>query len=476
MTHFSSTRHMTKIVVLASVLGAVACSPDRLVRSDPPSDILMPSGVTSADAAMALYNGAASMFAVALGGGSSYGGTSFVRTTGLLTDELAQTFGNSATSTDLRNSSSLYPSQDNSENSELYTFLQTARVNAFQARQALRQYGDSATDRALIGRAYAFEAYTIVMLAEYFCDGIPLSETPLDGETVLSPGMSTDALLAHAVVLFDSAIAFSADSVNVVNMAKVGKGRALLDQGEFAAAATAVADVPVTFAYQVHFRSQAYVLTSTRAFYVWNFVTYPYSQGTIPYAVIDHEGGAGLRWSTDPRVPLANQDGNNYPAKYGSGDAPIRLADGIEAQLIRAEADLQGGGSAWLGLLNDLRANCTSASGCAPVPGITGGTVQLPPLPDSGSAVGRIREVMAERAYWMYITGHRQGDLRRLLRPPYNDPPYSFTQSAVYPSGAYGNPNYTGPTALYGSDVVARPAMAEQKYNVKYDGCFDLNP
>ena len=64
-------------------------------------------------------------------------------------------------------------------------------------------------------------------------------------------------------------------------------------------------------------------------------------------------------------------------------------------------------------------------------------------------------EIMAERAYWMYATGHRQGDLRRMLRPPYSGAPYSFTQSTVFPSGLIANPAYTGPTAVYGSDVVA---------------------
>jgi hypothetical protein len=168
--------------------------------------------------------------------------------------------------------------------------------------------------------------------------------------------------------------------------------------------------------------------------------------------------------------------GARYPAKYTSEASPIRLADGIEASLIRAEAAFQADptGTAWLDTLNSLRANCTSASGCAPVAGIAAGT--LAPLPDSGTASGRVRELMAERAYWMFATGHRQGDLRRLLRPPYSGAPYSFTQSAVYPSGAYTNSAYTGPTAVYGTDVVAVPALAEEKYNTKYHGCFDLNP
>jgi predicted outer membrane repeat protein len=238
-------------------------------------------------------------------------------------------------------------------------------------------------------------------------------------------------------------------------MARVGKGRVLLDQGQFADAAIAVADVPLTFSYNVAFSSGASIYSSGFSVNIWNYLTYPYNYGTPPYIILDHEGQNGLPWSTDPRIPIATDNGTNYPAKYDNESAPIRLADGIEAQMIRAEASLNAGTSDWLTILNTVRATCTTASGCAPVPGIDVGT--LPPLTDSGTAVGRLREVMSERAYWMYATGHRAGDLRRMLRPPYNAAPYNLTQSSVYPTGVYTNPHYTGPTAAYGTDVVAIP-------------------
>jgi hypothetical protein len=476
MTHTFSIRVVTSTVALGiTTLAVAACSPDRLVRSDPPSNIVAPSAVTNADAAIALYNGAASLFAAAFGGGGNSGiGDGYVRTTATATDELATPAGDLTTMTDLRNTAAVHLTQENLETSTLYTLLQTARISASQARQGLQRYGD-VSSTALIGRMYAFEAYSTLMLAEYFCDGIPLSQTSLDGKAVLSPGLGTDELLSRAVALFDSAITSSADSARLVNMEKVGKGRALLDQGKFADAATAVTGIPLTFVYAVPFGTGS-VQAGGQDFTLWNSLVYPYTHGWggTPFMVLDYEGGNGLPWSTDPRIPLVASGGLTYPDKYTTDASPIRLADGIEAQLIRAEADFQANGTAWLGLLNDLRANCTSASGCAPVPGITTGT--LPPLPDSGTAVGRIREIMAERGYWLYLTGHRQEDLRRLLRPPYSAAPYNFTQSTVYPSGLYTNPTYTGPTANYGNDVVALPALDEEKYNPKYHGCFDLNP
>jgi hypothetical protein len=481
MTHSSTAHRWRRVTAAAIIVPTVttlaACSPDRLVRSDPPSNIIPSGVVTTATAATALYNGAVSLFAVAFGGGSNGGGVGYVSAAGLITDELALAGGSQATSADMRNSSLNYAAGgEDGEMSGLYVFLQTARVGAFQARQGLQQYGPE-NSTPLIGRMYALEAYTITMLAEYFCNGVPLSETPLGGNTVLSAGLTTDELLAHASALFDTAITLSADSANYLNMARVGKGRVLLDQGRFAEAAAAVADVPFTFVYNVQYSAGTSIQTVGYSYNVWNYLVYPYSfYGRPPAAVLDREGGNGLPWSTDPRVPIATDNGVTYPAKYDNESAPIRLADGVEAQLIRAEADLQAGGSAWLGMLNDLRANCTSASGCAPVPGITGGTAQLPPLPDSGTAAGRVREVMTERAYWLYATGHRQGDLRRMLRPPYRAAPYNFTQSSVYPTGAYSNPTYTGPTVAYGADVVATPAASEKRFNRKYAGCFDLNP
>lgn len=450
-----------------------ACSPDSLVSTDPPSNVVPSSAVNTPAAATALYNGAVSLFAAAFGGGSYSGGVGYVPITGLMSDELSDNYGNAAISIDLRNNSLNASTGNDLQTGGLYTLLQNARVSAFQARQGLQQYG-GANSTPLIGRMYALEAYAVTMLAEYFCDGVPLSETPLNGSAVLSEGLTTDQLLAHASVLFDTAITLSADSATYLNMARVGKGRVLLDQGQFADAATAVADVPLTFAYTVAFSAGMSIYSSGFSVNLWNGLTYPYDFGTPPYVVLDHEGGNGLPWSTDPRIPLASDGGANYPAKYDNGSAPIRLADGIEAQMIRAEASLKAGTGDWLTILNTVRATCTTGSGCAPVPGIDVGT--LPPLTDSGTAVGRLRQVMSERAYWMYATGHRAGDLRRMLRPPYNAAPYSLTQSSVYPTGVYSNPHYTGPTGAYGTDVVAVVPLNEQKFNRKYTGCFDQNP
>ena len=70
--------------------------------------------------------------------------------------------------------------------------------------------------------------------------------------------------------------------------------------------------------------------------------------------------------------------------------------------------------------------------------------------------------VFAERAMWMYMTIHRWGDLRRLIRQ------YGRTQDKVFPTGAY----FKG--GAYGSQIVAEPLPAELNHPA-YKGCLDKN-
>lgn len=481
MTPFSFSSRGVAAILSATLLGAaVACSPDSLVKADPPSNIVLPDAVTSATSAVSLYNGAVLLFDVALGGGGSARGTdNYVQNSGFMTDELMTGILGS-NSADLRNNALLYSAGGESAQATLYSRLQTARTAAFQARQGLQRYGLPDT-KPLVARMFALEGYSIVMLAEYFCNGIPLTMTPLEGAPVNTAGLTTDTLYARALTLFDSAVAVAGDSTRFANLAKVGKGRVLLDQGKFADAAAAVADVPLGFVYNADFQHGLQFVVGGNPYYAENWLQYPYTAGTPVVTAQDHEGGNGEVWSTDPRTTSTVTNVARQlmaPNKYPSGDSPIRLADGLEAQLIRAEAAFNANPESgeWLAILNDLRANCTTASGCTNAPGIVGGTTQLPPLADSITPLKRLRQVMSERAHWLYLTGHREGDMRRMLRAPYDAAPYNLSANLVYPSGTYVNLGYTGLVTEYGSDVVAIPKRAEQLYNPLYQGCFDLNP
>ena len=55
----------------------------------------------------------------------------------------------------------------------------------------------------------------------------------------------------------------------------------------------------------------------------------------------------------------------------------------------------------------------------------------LPVLVDPGTQLGRENLLFSERALWLYATGTRLGDMRRLIGQ------YGRTQSTVLPTGAY---------------------------------------
>ena len=132
---------------------------------------------------------------------------------------------------------------------------------------------------------------------------------------------------------------------------------------------------------------------------------------------------------------------------YPRGDSPVPLATGIEARLIEAENLLANNdASGWLGKLNAAR---TTVAG-------------LPPLADPGSTAARVDLLFRERAFWMYFTSHRVGDLRRLVRQ------YGRAAESVWPTGTY----FKG--GVYGADQNLPPSQAERN-NPEYPGCTDRN-
>ena len=127
---------------------------------------------------------------------------------------------------------------------------------------------------------------------------------------------------------------------------------------------------------------------------------------------------------------------------------PVVLASGVEARLIEAEGALRAGdASTALQILNALRAT---------LPG-------LAPLTLQGSDAGRVDQLFRERAFWLFATGHRLGDLQRLVRQ------YARPQGTVFPVGPYKN----GQT--YGGDTDFPPDVT-QLNNPAYTGCSSRGP
>ncbi|HEX8851603.1 MAG TPA: hypothetical protein VF761_18895 [Gemmatimonadaceae bacterium] len=401
-----------------------------LKATDP--DIINPADLASPDGAEALRIGALGRLTQMTTGVDPVTGNEGVFLLGgLLADEWrsGDTF-QQRNETDQRNIDST-----NSFMNSAWRTVGRARVSALQALGALRQYKPAPKDYQ--GQMWFVVGFAENQAAEAFCSGIPFSNgagaTPVYGDP-----LTTDQAFTQAAASFDSALANAPDTLRFRYAAMVGKGRALLNLGRYADAAAAVATVPASFTYTVTHS----LTTSDNANWALN-------NNIKRYVVANLDGGTGLNFvaAADPRLPTQS-GGNTFEGKPGfvaqlkfARSSPTVIVSGTEAKLIIAEAQLAAtptDTTTWLRTLNTLR----SGAGLAP-------------LTDPGTAAGRVDLLFRERAFWMWGTGHRQGDLRRLIRQ------YQRAPDSVFPTGAFpkgGN---------YGTDV-ALPIPTSERNNPKY--------
>lgn len=452
--------------VLATVLFLSACNVNSLVDStDLPSHIKDPGAVKTTDGALGLYYYAISSLSTATSdlivNTSSSGSRldqNFVYMTGILTDELQtvpRTVGGVSTGfpgldseIDLRDILERPDGIRSVHRDITYGALQKTRGATQEALGALRKYHPTAPS-ALQGHLFAIEGISELYLAELYCSGIPLSTIDFESGFTLTKGFTTDEVYTHALARFDSAQAYASDSARLIHLINIGKARANLAMGKFDDASAAAAQVPDEYKYQI-------VHGANRQKFV------PRSDWVT---VGNREGINGLPFGSyeDPRTTLPSITNPN---------SPFTLASGIEARLIQAEADLRAGRSTWIDRLNALRTSCINSENCStPAPAGTGGVAGLPllqdpalmPLPEGKDSVDvRVDLLFEERAYWLFLTGRRQADLRRLIRH------YGRDQSTVYPIGGWG----TAQVALYGNDVTL-PLKDEYGRNPLYEGCYN---
>jgi starch-binding outer membrane protein, SusD/RagB family len=433
----------TGFAFVLTLAGLTACNPDELLTVRD-IDVLDPSTLNTKGALPTLLAGTSSSFQIAFSGAgdlSNGGHEGMVNMSGLLADEFihAETFPDRQ-NVDLR-------SVDPGNGSVKGVFFDLSQARAF-ADLASSRY--NTFDPGTLGHSEVLSlgAYTYLMFAENYCSGVPFS-TLTDAGLDFGEPQTRDQILQIAAAKFDSAITFAVDGddADLEMLARVGKARVLLNQGQFAAAASAVATVPTSFVYNIEGSTN-----STRQNNgVWNY-TINFNGFSVP----DREGVNGMPWRTanDPRVPWESIGGPGFDGetpffaqlKYPDKASDVPLASGIEARLIEAEGALQAGNAGlWLQRLNALR---TAAN--------------LTPLTDPGSATARIDLMFRERAFWLYLTASRLSDLRRLVRQ------YGRSQSAVFPTGPY----HKGGT--YGSDVTF-PVSADEQNNPLFEGCIDRN-
>ena len=458
------TRHSMRLRVLRALglLGLVAllplpgCTHDLLQVTDP--DII--PDVNTASGALALKNGVIFRLEQVTAGLGGNGPDNLFIYGGLLADEWrsGDTFV-----------------QRNDMDQRLFDPTNTFLAGPLRSLNRVRVEGRTAIDKlrvyaptpvSNIGLMFALTAFVDNLAGEYYCNGIPLSFPNPDGTFSFGDPVSDDSMFALAAATADSALAnrAGADSVRVRQLASIVKARALLNRGQFAAAAAAVADDVTT-----RFRYNATYSVNAGQNEIWNLNT-----SIKRYSMGDKEGGNGLPFATatDPRIPR-KIGGRVFDSATpltaiteGIWDrySPVAIATGVEARLIEAEATLKAGDAAtWLAKLNQLRADAKLLptpidTSYRPVAGTT-----LAPLADPVLDTARVSLLFSERAFWMFSTGHRLGDLRRLVRQ------YGRPVESVYPTGLYVK------GGLYGS-AVSLPIPRDEQNNPQFVQCTDQNP
>jgi starch-binding outer membrane protein, SusD/RagB family len=400
----------------ALLLPLAACDTGGLVEIDTP-DIIGRPIVEDPDNIDAVRNGALFEFARAIGGTSSnLFDTGLVAYGGLLADELwaSSTYTTTHNRVDARNV------EDTNGGANLVFFwLQRAR-NATELASELYTQTPQVNSPAH-AQMTALAGYSYVFFAESYCSGVPFSRQPFVGATEYGAPQTTEQILNIALTRFESAIQQAGTSAQQLNLARIGRARALQGLGRFQEAGQAVAEVPTQFVSNIDFSE-----TSSGQ----NNGTWFWINSVSRLSAATNEGTNGLNYFTrgarpntiDPRVPVDSAGtglGTNVPqynqGRYPTRGAPIRLASGIEARLIEAEAALNRGQSpAYLVVLNALRA----------------AQAGLPPLVDPVTPSARVRQLYEERARWLWLTGHRLGDLRRMIWH------YGFHGDQVFPIGA----------------------------------------
>jgi len=383
------------------------------LATPPPTGVVLPGGLEGRDGLPTRLAAAIGEFAVAYGGNANEDG--FILVSGLMADELQQTIGTSFNvDVDQRAAASSNPLIE-----AVYRDVQRARASA---EQALAGYRD--LDPTALGRLYAgnLVGFSDILLAEGFCGGIPFSDVAPDGKISYGSAESTAQVLDRAMAAFDSVLSrvpfissqsqSGRDSLSAqVDIARLGRARSLLDLDRFEEAGAEAAQVPESFSWRVEYSNSTSREVNGVNWHTWS---------TQEYTAADSEGinGIGFLESGDPRSQVDTVAPGLYaPLDYSTPSDPIVLADVREARLIQAEALLRtGNASGSLDILNTLRAS-----------------IGLLPLDDPGTPDGRVTQLFRERAFWLWLTGHRLGDLRRLIRQ------HGRMSDSVYPTGTYSD-------------------------------------
>jgi hypothetical protein len=452
-TSFSRAGLTIRLAAVVGLMAMFACSSDKFLAVTDP-DVARPTALTGVGALPTLRAGAIGDFGVAYNGQNA--DVEQIHMSALLSDEFINT---ETFPTRIEIDQRAMSLTNTSLNITFYD-LNRARASAERAVGVYREFAKTAADSAGFPEVLALNGLAYILFAENYCGAVPVSVQDETGNNVFGAPLSTTQLLDSAVSKANQALAVTNTAVLTTafkSLAQIVKGRALLDKGDFAGAKAAVAGVATTFQYN-YIHSE----TSGRQ----NNGTWSLTSSVGRFGVANLEGNVGLPFQSegnvkaavfDPRVSdsLAKRGTNTkgfdgttdqwVQAKYPARASLVTVADGVEARLIEAEATLRGGDAAGaLQILNDLRSTAALLS----LRGYPANS--LAPLTLQATTSAQVDQLFKERAYWLFLTSHRLGDMRRLVKQ------YGRTVNSVFPNGPY----FKG--GLYGSDVNAPVPQSEQ--------------
>lgn len=307
----------------------------------------------------------------------------------------------------------------------VYAPLNKARAGADNLLRHLNGWTDAQVParQAKIAQAAAVAGYALVMLGEGFCSAT-ISNFDDAGNLVYGPELSPAQVLAAAIERFNTAqaAATAAGNAQLANLARLGRARAELDLGQYAAARTDAAAIPSGFVYNVT-TSGANTLRQNK---VW-------SENRQAGTAVSMSASVGplYRRLGDPRVPVDSVPGSGpggialtvtgiqqwLQKKYTSSATPMVLASYQEAQLIVAEA------AARANELPVALAVIAAERTRGGQPTFTG-TTQAEVL----------AEIIDQRRREFFLDGHHLGDYNRLALPMSPAP-----GAAYHAGGTYGS-------------------------------------
>ena len=457
-------------------------------------DIVPPGGLNDPAALPTIRAGAIGDFGIAYTGSGAQGsgGTTEgqVLASGLLGDEWI----NTETFPDRVQADARQTDPASGTFTTIFRNLARSHLSALGAAAKFRQLSDTIRNIGM-SEMLSLAAYTRLFFAENYCSGVPLSYPNPDGTIVYGAQNTTAQMLDSALLVFNQALTAArqlndstAGKATVVRLALVGKARTLLDMGRIIDADTVVsaANVPTTFAYTILHdlnttRQQNGVYNGIRKF--------------KRYGVANREGGVGIPWrdttQLDPRTPYTrtatsrgartnvgfdNVTPQYDQLRYTDEKASITLATGLEARLINAEAALlRGDTTGYLGLVNGLRGapptyilagvQWTTAPTTPPTT-----IAPMAPLAAPTSGTAAVNQLFNERARWLWGTGHRLNDMRRLVRAVGVRGGFGRPDTLVFPHGPYFKNGL-----VYGTDTNF-PIPLDEQNNPGVQGCLNRLP